>query len=500
MLGAIIGDIVGSVYEFRNHRSKVFEPFFHPNAFYTDDTVCTVAVADALVNDRHPAQALKDWGRRYWNNGGWGQRFAMWLASDALDPYGSFGNGAAMRVAPAGLLANSVDEAISMARKVTEVTHDHPAGLPLQRNLPGNRTAGAGLRAHRNELRGRDSQCDLNRGRQRHRGRHCGWGGGGDVRRTQRCGRPGLELPAGRHARGAEGAISPKWRGSMSSSAARLAWCPGAPHIQHSSPRSEQIMKGLVIRSPWIDHILAGNKTWEMRTRATSIRGRIALIKAGSGLIYGTAELVECKPSLDLEQLRATQAFHAIPVSGIEDAFANRWTTPWVLRDVRRFARPVPYTHPSGAVTWVDLPTFQAEPGWTDATPSVTVKEPPPARQPPSTGEHRRPQHRAEGPWVDIRLTEGNLRNNHFYLRTAESLLPSDCIGGSNKSDLGRAIRVTFEPGPSIECDVAGDKMILRARAQVRDFFERSGSRAGDTLRFMRVGERDFLVRRSEPV
>ena len=98
---------------------------------------------------------------------------------------------------------------------------------------------------------------------------------------------------------------------------------------------------------------------------------------------------------------------------------------------------------------------------------------------------------------MDIRLTEGNLRNNHFYLRTAESLLPSDCIGGPNKSDLGRAIRVTFEPGPSIECDIAGDKMILRARAQVRDFFERSGSRAGDTLRFMRVGEREFLVRRS---
>ncbi|CAH1748225.1 ADP-ribosylglycohydrolase [Thauera humireducens] len=129
MLGAIIGDIVGSVYEFSNHRSKVFEPFFHPNAFYTDDTICTVAVADALVNDRHPAQALKDWGRRYWDNGGWGQRFAMWLASDELAPYGSFGNGAAMRVAPAGLLANSVDEAIALARKVTEVTHDHTEGL-----------------------------------------------------------------------------------------------------------------------------------------------------------------------------------------------------------------------------------------------------------------------------------------------------------------------------------------------------------------------------------
>ena len=67
----------------------------------------------------------------------------------------------------------------------------------------------------------------------------------------------------------------------------------------------------------------------------------------------------------------------------------------------------------------------------------------------PSTGEHRRPQQRAEGPWLDIRLTEGNLRCNHFYLRTAESLLPSDCIGGSNKSDLGRAVRVTFGKRPA---------------------------------------------------
>ena len=80
---------------------------------------------------------------------------------------------------------------------------------------------------------------------------------------------------------------------------------------------------------------------------------------------------------------------------------------------------------------------------------------------------------------------------------------PLSCVGVDplahvpGVQDLGRAIRVTFEPGPSIECDIAGDKMILRARAQVRDFFERSGSRAGDTLRFMRVGEREFLVRRS---
>ncbi|MBD5804512.1 ADP-ribosyl-[dinitrogen reductase] glycohydrolase [Azoarcus sp. Aa7] len=129
MLGAIIGDIVGSVYEFHNFRAKTFQPFFHEKTFYTDDTVCTIAVADALIHDRDPAAALKDWGRRYWENGGWGQRFALWLASDDMAPYGSYGNGAAMRVAPAGLLADSVESTLALAHKVTAVTHNHPDGI-----------------------------------------------------------------------------------------------------------------------------------------------------------------------------------------------------------------------------------------------------------------------------------------------------------------------------------------------------------------------------------
>lgn len=129
MLGSVIGDIVGSVYEFNNHRARDFEPFFHPKASFTDDTVCTVAVADALINARHPGEALKDWGARYWENGGWGGRFALWLRSDSLEPYGSFGNGAAMRVAPAGLLARSLEECNRLAEKVTAVTHNHPEGI-----------------------------------------------------------------------------------------------------------------------------------------------------------------------------------------------------------------------------------------------------------------------------------------------------------------------------------------------------------------------------------
>lgn len=128
MLGAVIGDIVGSVYEFNNYKAKDFEPFFHPKSFFTDDTVCTIAVADALINDVAPAVALRSWGRRYWSNGGWGMRFAEWLGGDG-GPYNSLGNGSAMRVSPAGLLARSVEESRRLSDRVTEVTHNHPEGM-----------------------------------------------------------------------------------------------------------------------------------------------------------------------------------------------------------------------------------------------------------------------------------------------------------------------------------------------------------------------------------
>lgn len=129
MLGSIIGDMAGSVYEFNNYRAKDFSPFFHLNASFTDDTVCTVAVADALIHNKCPARTLKAWGERYWSNGGWGRSFALWLGSESIEPYGSFGNGAAMRVAPAGLLAKTLEQAQELSVRVTKVTHNHPEGI-----------------------------------------------------------------------------------------------------------------------------------------------------------------------------------------------------------------------------------------------------------------------------------------------------------------------------------------------------------------------------------
>lgn len=129
MLGTVIGDIVGSVYEFRNHRSKHFQPLFHPRARFTDDTVCTVGIADALLTGGEPARVLQAWCRRYESNGGWGQRFSLWITDDDPRPYGSHGNGGAMRVSPAGLLGCSIEDTLGRALRVTTITHDHPEGI-----------------------------------------------------------------------------------------------------------------------------------------------------------------------------------------------------------------------------------------------------------------------------------------------------------------------------------------------------------------------------------
>lgn len=129
MLGAIAGDIIGSVYEFNNCRRKDFEPLFHPAARYTDDTICTVAVAHAILDGADPVTTLQDWCQRYWDKGSWGKRFIEWMFEDEPKPYGSFGNGGAMRVSAAAYLSGSFEQAMDRAYAVTIITHDHPEGL-----------------------------------------------------------------------------------------------------------------------------------------------------------------------------------------------------------------------------------------------------------------------------------------------------------------------------------------------------------------------------------
>ena len=135
MIGAIIGDIAGSRFEWDNHRSKDFE-LFTPKCFATDDSIMSLAVAEALMRARpdfsdlsaQAVRCMQEVGRPY-PHCGYGGRFYEWMYADDPQPYHSFGNGAAMRVSACGLAAKSVEEAKALSRAVTIVSHDHPEGL-----------------------------------------------------------------------------------------------------------------------------------------------------------------------------------------------------------------------------------------------------------------------------------------------------------------------------------------------------------------------------------
>ena len=129
MWGAIIGDIAGSMYEWNRIKTKDFE-FFGAECEYTDDSVCTAAVAEILLDGSPAAPTLQRWCRRHPGRG-YGGMFAGWIERTEPAPYGSFGNGAAMRVSPAAVLNRDrpVEEALRAADHVTAVTHDHPEGM-----------------------------------------------------------------------------------------------------------------------------------------------------------------------------------------------------------------------------------------------------------------------------------------------------------------------------------------------------------------------------------
>lgn len=127
MLGAIAGDIIGSRFERNGWKRKDF-PLFERSSVFTDDTVLTIAIADALLNDLPYASALKTWGRRY-PLAGYGGTFKGWLAGAIKGPYNSWGNGSAMRVSPVGWLCNTLDEVLAEAEASAAVTHNHPEGI-----------------------------------------------------------------------------------------------------------------------------------------------------------------------------------------------------------------------------------------------------------------------------------------------------------------------------------------------------------------------------------
>lgn len=129
MLGAIIGDIVGSRFEFNNTHKTDFK-LFHKGCSFTDDTICTVAIADAILRKCSYQESLLRWCRSYPNPmGGYGGRFGQWVNSNNPQPYNSFGNGSAMRVSPVAWAFDNLDDVLAEAEKTALPTHNHPEGI-----------------------------------------------------------------------------------------------------------------------------------------------------------------------------------------------------------------------------------------------------------------------------------------------------------------------------------------------------------------------------------
>lgn len=135
MLGALIGDFVGSRFEWENIKTKEFD-LFHPQCDFTDDSIMTIAVAEALSKtaptfgdlERQTVQSMLFWGRRYPDKG-YGGSFYQWLQNDNPQPYNSYGNGAAMRVSPCGWAGKNIESVKRLAHAVTKISHNHPEGM-----------------------------------------------------------------------------------------------------------------------------------------------------------------------------------------------------------------------------------------------------------------------------------------------------------------------------------------------------------------------------------
>ena len=235
------------------------------------------------------------------------------------------------------------------------------------------------------------------------------------------------------------------------------------------------ISKGLIIADPWIGYILDGTKTWEMRSGSASHRGLFGLIRKGTGLICGIARLCDVGAPLSSADMSASFERHRIPEHMIRSGKVAKWNTPWKLADVRRLVTPVPYRHRSGAVTWVEL-----DQDVTDAI-ALQLGEPP---HPPVTPDAPTLLPKANGKLIgQVEITQGNLDNNHIYLRSFFDQFPDDSVGGSSRHEkAAREVTVDWGGGSPVHTDLDGSKRFFRARSWIRNFFELNGAAPGDMV------------------
>jgi hypothetical protein len=301
-----------------------------------------------------------------------------------------------------------------------------------------------------------------------------------------------------------------------------------------------RITKGLIIADPWIGYILDGTKDWEMRSSGASHRGWFGLIRKGTSAIYGVARLIEVGTPLSPTEMIGTFERHRIPEHMIRSGEVAKWKTPWKLADVRRLDQPVSYRHKSGAVTWVELddvaidglsrqlgeeiskinaeanmPLASApesdrsraaatvkvdvshrsrtlrigiewhvgKPG--DGVPAKAAQAEPVAlkaqpRPAAVTAASRTETWRVIG---EVEISEGNIANNHIYLRSFFDRFPADAIGGSNKAMRAkRDVTIEWGGAESVQTDLDGQKKLFRSRGWIGAFYQLHRAKAGDRV------------------
>lgn len=267
------------------------------------------------------------------------------------------------------------------------------------------------------------------------------------------------------------------------------------------------VTRGLVIGSPWIEHILAGRKDWEMRSQATSHRGWFGLIRKGSGHVVGLARLVDCGKTLSQSEMIANIDHHRIPEDMILRGEVAKWNIPWKLAEIIPLERSIPYEHKSGAVIWV---TFTPEvtrqldrcivnngapAGEATSHPARTVDQYKKVSSATALeggfAATRNPAAVSKKPLSDgggrvlgrSRLTGGNVRNDHINLSQFLDAFPQDVIGGRNKAEAAiRQVRIDWGGPQPVMTDIDRTKSIFRGRGWVRRFLSASDAHEGDVV------------------
>ncbi|MET4693616.1 hypothetical protein [Endozoicomonas lisbonensis] len=257
------------------------------------------------------------------------------------------------------------------------------------------------------------------------------------------------------------------------------------------------ITRALIIAEPWIGKILNGEKDWEMRSTHTSISGTVGLIAKGTGTVVGIAEIIGSKGPLSHEDMLGNVHRHGIPSNMIESGEVAKWNHAWQLGKLKKLSTPVPYQHKNGAVTWVTLgeetqKQLQAELAGEDWLQEGSAPQPaePAAPKLAYTAPVRVATGANEG---EVVITQGNLNNNHIYVRNVVELFPPECFGGSNRRELAsQLITLHLDKAETVKCDIDGTKKIFRDRRAIGQFLKLNNFVANDKVLIKRIADLEY--------